>query len=403
VRHEPAHLAGSRRPASKRDFQGPELFRAQMMSLRSLAIVWLVCLLALAMLGISAILGGSRANAAQGDWVAKGGGFGHGTGMSQYGAYGFARHGRNYRQILGHYYRHTTIGTSGSRTIRVLVGSGSTVGFSGASAACGRNLDKDVTYRAARQGSGVELRRPDAEAVSCGPKLRATGGPIRLVGEGTYRGAIEVVPGSGSGLLAVNAVGLEAYIKGVVPDEMPPSWPAEALRAQAVAARSYALATGYRGPFDHYDDTRSQVYGGIGSETAATNAAVSATRREVVKYRGAVAVTFFFSTSGGRTENVELAMPGSPPKPYLKSVRDPYDDASPLHRWRRVFSDARMQSALGSLVAGDLRRITVLKRGRSPRIVSAKLVGTEGSRVVDGPLIRARLGLPDTWAYFSRG
>src|SRR5207342_2994290 len=114
--------------------------------------------------------------------------------------------------------------------------------------------------------------------------------------------------------------------KGVVPNEMPADWPADALRAQAVVARSYGLATGASGPFDQYDDTRSQVYGGLGSGTAATNHAVDATAGHVVKYHGKIATTFFFSTSGGRTENIENVFIGSDPKPYLKSVRDPFED-----------------------------------------------------------------------------
>ena len=91
-----------------------------------------------------------------------------------------------------------------------------------------------------------------------------------------------------------------------MPGEMPSLWHSEALKAQAVAARSYALVTDRGGDvFDQYPDTRSQVYRGVSSETSSTNAAVAATAGEVVKYQGKTAVTYFFSTSGGHTENVD--------------------------------------------------------------------------------------------------
>ena len=123
-------------------------------------------------------------------------------------------------------------------------------------------------------------------------------------------------------------------MRGVVGDESPPSWPLEALKAQAVAARTYALTTMKpTAGFDVYPDTRSQVYGGVAAEEASTDAAVAQTSGEVVTYNGQPVVTYFFSTSGGRTENVENTPLGNEPRPWLKSVDDPYDTMSPRHRW----------------------------------------------------------------------
>ena len=120
---------------------------------------------------------------------------------------------------------------------------------------------------------------------------------------------------------------------GVVSRESPASWPIEALKAQAVAARTYAITTTKGGNgFDHYPDTRSQVYGGVAAETASTDRAVAETRGQVVTYDGEPVITYFFSTSGGRTENVENSLGGAP-QPWLRSVEDPYDDVSPRHRW----------------------------------------------------------------------
>ena len=152
----------------------------------------------------------------------------------------------------------------------------------------------------------------------------------------------------GGGYRVVNVVGLDAYLFGVVPSEVPSDWPVEALKAQAVAARSYALATRKPGgAFDAYADTRSQVYGGLDAEKPATTAAVQETSTQVVLYGGKAATTYFFSTSGGRTASIEDVWPGSVPVPYLVSVPDPYDKASPYHSWGPVpITAAKLKSAL---------------------------------------------------------
>ena len=197
------------------------------------------------------------------------------------------------------------------------------------------------------------------------------------VTDGRYRGNLEIRATSLGGVSAINAIGIEDYVRGVVAGEMPSGWPQEALRAQAVAARTYALATSKAGDgFDQYADTRSQVYNGIAGETPATDAAVAATAGEIVAFAGKPVPTYFFSTSGGRTENVENVFIGATPAPYLTSVDDPYDDASPRHKWVRQMSLRSAQRRLGSLVKGSLTRIRVLRRGQSPRVVSAQVVGT---------------------------
>ncbi|MGZ5311468.1 MAG: SpoIID/LytB domain-containing protein [Solirubrobacterales bacterium] len=341
-------------------------------------------------------------------WVVKGAGFGHGIGMSQYGAYGSAKQGMDYKPILMQYYSGTTIGSAAPEAIRVLLRPYQpSVRFKGASAACGVGLVEKKAYTAKRKGSKVVLRnKSGARLANCGGLLSATGGEsVVLLGKGAYRGALEVLPASVPGRLnAINAVDIESYLRGVVAEESPSSWPLDALRAQAVAARSYALTTGVGGNgFDAYDDTRSQVYGGIAAETARTDTAVADTAGEVVQYGGKTIEAFFMSTSGGHTENNENSFGGTP-EPYLRGVPDPNEAAagSPYHRWTRKFSAASMQAELGDLVPGRLKRIVVARTGVSPRIVTAKLVGTRGTGKVSGPTLRARLGLPDTWATFKR-
>jgi len=131
-----------------------------------------------------------------------------------------------------------------------------------------------------------------------------------------WHGSFRVIE-SGSSLLCVNVVGMEKYLRGVVPSEMPASWMLPALKAQAVAARSYAFATrNPAGDFDAYADTRSQVYGPIEHEAAASTAAVVDTAHLVVWYRRTVATTFFSSSSGGRTASEQAAWGTTFGEPY---------------------------------------------------------------------------------------
>jgi len=338
---------------------------------------------------------------AHASWTVKGHGFGHGVGLSQYGAYGFAEQGRSYKKILGHYYQQTKLGKAGGEPIRVLLASGrGSVTFSGAGNACAERISARRKYSLTASGGGVELRSPDGDKITeCGTEGKAGKG-VKIGGVGRYRGDLVARNDNGS-LLVINQLGVESYVMGVVANEVPSEWPTQALRSQAVVARSYGLATDRDGPFDQYADTRSQVYGGRSSETKATNAAVKATSGEVVKYRGETAITYYFSTSGGQTENSEFGFSGGNAVPYLKSVEDPFDDASPVHNWKESYSDDEMESQLTGLFSGKLQKIEVIEQGRSPRIVRARVVGSSGSQVVTGDTLRARLELLSTWARFK--
>ena len=120
-----------------------------------------------------------------------------------------------------------------------------------------------------------------------------------------------------------------------------------------------------------------------------------------MKYKGKVATTYFYSTSGGQTENIENVWQGSKPVPYLKSVKDPYDKISPYHRWTVRFSRASLQSKLRGYVKGQLKNVVVVKRGVSPRVVKANVIGTRGTKSITGTQIRSALGLRDTWVSFQ--
>ncbi len=371
-------------------------------------------LLARALLALLPLLAAAPVAAAEDRLTIRGAGFGHGVGMSQYGAKGLAENGSSYRDILAHYYTGTQVDPSGAgKVVRVLLQSQSGQSqFTGATRAAGRRLNPATTYRVRRGPAGtVELLSPKGRRMKrVAPPLVAEGrNPLVLKGRalnsranGAYRGTLEFRPGY-LGVQAVNAVSLEDYVRGVVGDEMPPSWHPEALKAQAVAARTYAITTSKAGNgFEHYPDTRSQVYGGVGAETPSVDAAVLASAGELVTFQGKPVVTYFFSTSGGRTEDVENTTLGNAPLPWLKSVEDPYDTVSPRHRWGPIrLSLGQAKKKLGNLVKGEFRGIKVTRRGKSPRVVSAEVVGSEGRVTTTGAVLRARLGLFDTWAYFT--
>jgi SpoIID/LytB domain protein len=255
--------------------------------------------------------------------VIEGAGEGHGVGMSQDGALGYAQHGWSDAAILAHYYTGTALGQAAAGfQVKVLVGA-----------------------------------------------------------------KVEKVP-------------LERYVRGVVSAEMPSSWPAAALEAQAIASRTYALTADAGGSrFDVYSDTRSQMYRGVAAETASTNAAVAATAGQIVTYAGQPAITYYFASSGGMTEDVQDSFLGSTPEPWLLGVADAYETTA--SDWTHSISFASATARLRNLVKGSFRGIEVLTRGVSPRIVSAEVLGSRGATPVSGPELAARLGLGSTWAYFS--
>jgi stage II sporulation protein D len=334
-------------------------------------------------------------------FLVTGHGWGHGVGLSQYGAYGYAQKGVDYETIVLHYFAGTELGDAPVSRLRVLLTSGAK------SLDIGSTADFKV-----RDGTGVvhtvaagryPLKPALKLAVDGQITARALPGPLlfqpgaaALGLKHRYRGSIQIDV-TGGKLRAINMVGLEQYLYGVVPSEMPFTWLPEALKAQAVVARSYALATRRTGAFDLYSDTRSQVYLGIEHEKPSTNAAVNATAGQVVLYEGEVAKTYFFSTSGGRTASAEDVW--GEPVPYLVSVADPYDSISPHHDWGPlVFTGAKLAKKLkmkGRVV--DLQP----EVNSSGRIKVLNVVGTQGTLAMQGADLRRRLGLRSTW--FSVG
>jgi stage II sporulation protein D len=325
-------------------------------------------------------------------------GWGHGVGMSQWGAYGFAQRGVTYARILAHYYPGTQLGRAPVSRVRVFLGRVATVTISSTATVKltdGAGTSARLEPGTWRLGAGLKLQLPDAdrpEQLVAPVTLTPTTAPLRF--RRPYRGSL-VLTSDGKKVTVVNNVGLEQYLYGVVPSEMPHDWHPEALRAQAVVARSYALAvrkTG--GAFDLYPDTRSQVYRGVEGEWSEANAAVDATAGQVLLYQGRVAVTYFFSTSGGRTAAISDVW-NSEPVPYLVSVPDPYDSLSPHHDWGPLeFSASTLRAKLK--VPGRLLDVRT-NVNDSLRAASVTAVGTSGAFTVPAADMRRILGLRSTW------
>jgi stage II sporulation protein D len=347
------------------------------------------------------------------DLVVDGRGWGHAVGMSQYGAYGYAlREGRDVQFILGHYYTGSSYGTAPGARMRVRLKKQRAPRISGATlarAVTGRRirLAEGHVYRfKALDSTRIEIintfngrtkarvRAPVTVTGGASTTLRGTA--ENGLANGSYRSRM-VLTRDGAGVLVVNDLGLEQYLYGVVPSEMPASWPAEALKAQAVVARSYALKS--RRPTEAYDvfaDVRSQVYRGVPAETTASNAAVDNTRGRVVTVGGEIAQTFFFSTSGGRTASNEEAF-GGVPISYLRSVDDPYDDLSPYHTWTARFTAAQARRKLKSVTLGTLKGLRVESRTPSGRAATVTVQGSGGDKPVPAAALRTLLGLRSTW------
>ena len=366
----------------------------------------------LATLVATVILVGASASAAKRPWtpssfpgspvfVISGRGWGHGVGMAQWGAYGYAQQGYSYDEILAHYYKNTTIGQASVSRVRVFLAQGrSSLTVSSVAPFTVRDGIGQLWHLAAGSltfGPGLKIKTidsPQRQQLPSPLTFNPGSSPLRF-GTTPYRGQIQVSVANGA-LRAVNNVGLEAYLFGVVPSEMPKEWAPEALKAQAVAARSYALAVKKNGSwFDLYPDTRSQVYLGIAHEAPSTTAAVQDTAGQIVEYGGRVATTYFFSSSGGRTSSPAEVWPSSPAVPYLQSVSDPYDTISPYHRWGPfVISAAKLRHVLGA--RGSLSDVT-MQTGPSGRVQTVTAVGSGGESTTTGSDLRAALNLRSTW------
>jgi SpoIID/LytB domain protein len=367
-------------------------------------------------------------------------GWGHGVGMSQHGARGRALAGQAAPEILAHYYAGTTMGAIDPATsIRVLILTGFEATAAKPAVLHGRGgrwkIDGvDGTFPS---NAKLTLAPTNPGATTWSRRVYSASG-TRLHSS-TVSGTFAVRPAAAASLLqldskpskydtyrgflrihltatvrVVNELGLDAYLGGVVPAEMPSSWPAEALKAQAIAARSYAARRLRPGEstYDVFDDTRSQVYRGVEGEAAATNAAIAATSGALLKSGSAIANALFHSTGGGATEhneNVFVSPSGkivAGPVSYLRGSSDrapngaSYDAGAPLATWKTAtYTDAQLSAIFAAdarTSVGSILRLDLSRRGVSGRLISVTLVGAAGTKTVSGDVFRAAFnaGIP---------
>ena len=369
-------------------------------------------------------------------------GYGHGVGMSQYGARGRAQAGEDAATILGHYYQGAALAPIDPATrIRVLVLSKWTATADRPLVVYGRlgswsidgvtpDLPADASLRllppVAVSGTTVMAGTPwrllieavDGSVLFDGPApsdftIRGTAAESQLQlwskpsRYDRYRGALRVLVQSTTRVSVVNDVLLEEYLAGVVPVEMPSTWPAAALEAQSIAARSYAARRLRPGVsyFDVPDDSSSQIYRGVVAEKPTTTTAIAATAGSVLMSGQTIINAMFHSTGGGGTEsneNVYTSASGrrtAKPVSYLRGAPDrrpdgsPFDSSAPYATWStRTYSRAQLSlwfAADRRTNVGDLIALDLGDRGVSGRLVSVTLIGTAGTRTVSGEVFRA--------------
>ena len=348
-------------------------------------------------------------------------GWGHGRGMSQYGAQGAAKQGKSHAEILSFYYPGTKLDTlADDDTIRVWITADTDKKVHVYAAKGLRVVDAKGTaftlptgknytkWRLNRSGSKTVLYHRNSKGkyvkytnknLKLDPKQQwafdnPTSGKVRLYlasGNRTYRGAL-ALGFHGTGARTVNHVSMEDYLRSVVPSEMPASWHAEALKAQTVAARSYAAR--YRANlsgkqvYDICNTASCQVYKGTMTEHAATDKAVKATTGQVLTYQKHYAWTEFSSSNGGYS----VAGPNN----YIIAQHDPYDEAM-----KQIKSATIKVSTIEAKYPkiGKLKSITLTRDGNGlwgGRVTQVTLTGSKTSQKVTGTAFKSALGLRET-------
>lgn len=247
------------------------------------------------------------------------------------------------------------------------------------------SLDPLVPATATARGRGVSLGNWSASQLTVEPQ----GDGAVWIGDRWYRGRVRLLR-QGAGVTAVNQVNIESYLYSVVGSEAIPSWPLEALKAQAVAARTYAIYQSSKESNRYYDldtTTATQVYKGLNAEYVSTVDAVEGTRGQVMTYGGKVILAAFHAASGGHTENVEEVW--TSPLPYLRGVVD-YDQNSPVFQWDKSFTSAELGRIFG---VGSVQALTPLRATGQGRVVSLQVQGSRGRKTLTGAKVRQLLEL----------
>ena len=348
-----------------------------------------------------------------------GNGYGHGKGLSQYGAQRAASNGVGHRKILSFYYPRTRFGKAGG-TIKVLISgdTGNDLVVKDRSGLRVRSLGSNRTWRL-RTSAARKWRITPADGgarstiawrgsggwtvwrtVRGQAEFSAGGKPVRLLGPAgptSYRGTLRSAENE-RGRVTVNVLPLEQYLRGVVPLEVPAEWSPAAVRAQAIAARTYAAferRNSTRAAYDLCDTTSCQVYGGASAEHPASNKAVRKTRKDVVVRKGKSILAQFNASSGGWTAD------GG--RPYLVARKDPWSRRA-YHHWRATITRNQIEQQWPGI--GNFRRIKILRRTGdgewNGRVVRLRVVGSRDRVTMSGEDFRFRFGLRSSWFRVAR-
>ena len=215
------------------------------------------------------------------------------------------------------------------------------------------------------------------------------------VGQKRYAGKLNIFIGD-KNISVVNIIGVENYLSSVVGSEMPTKWPMEALEAQAIASRTYALKQKGNSVFDIDSTNKNQVYNGLESRTFKTKKAVRATRSLVLVYKNKLINALFHSSSAGMTENSQDVWKNK--FPYLSSVKD-FDKNNPKLKWQKRFSSEELQKLFPSI--GGIKQIEILSITNTGRVKNVKIQGDYGSAQFSGLDIRKKMNLKSTLVRFK--
>jgi stage II sporulation protein D len=210
-----------------------------------------------------------------------------------------------------------------------------------------------------------------------------------------YRGKLRIQKDAGNGLNVINVLSIEVYLYGVVPKEMSPQWPDEALKAQAVAARTYGLYQKGKNRDKDYDvlaTTSSQVYGGVAGETERSSRAVEQTRGMVLLYGGQLVLSYFHANSGGMTEDAERVWTAE--VPYLKSVHDEYSVKAPHHSWSVLLKLDEITNTLNKkgISVESIRKLSPASVSPSGRVSKMRISHRRGDIILSGNDFRMKMG-----------
>lgn len=353
-------------------------------------------------------------------------GWGHGVGMCQYGAEGRAKAGKNYKEILGFYYTGAEI-TKTDKPQKVLrvdllrglnAGKITSTGDFEVVDRFGNRIGiskADQIWTATPDGTG-RITVKDSTGQSMGKYISpiifkpypVTGNSILKVVNNNqrYRGFIVIRLHGLNSLRIINNIVLEDYVGGI--DEVPADWNMETLKAQAIAARSYAISrigSKSRLGFDLYSGQEDQVYVGYEREVSKNGSrwlkAASQTSGKILMHNGEIVSAYYHSTSGGSTENVEDVWETHEPAEYLRAKTDEFCKESPKYRWKVKFGVRELEEKLNSSpdtrIKGRLVELKVLSRIKGRRVYDISAYGTGGRRDIKGSDIRQILNLNSTW------